>query len=132
MAILTSAMPRAGANYVFTSRILSPFLAWLESWCLLIAVIAVIAILLPLALLMLNYTGAAMEIAFPDSGFWDGAAGWFADSTSQFVGGTVMVVLACLFAILPSQLFYRLADRPGLRGPDHRRAGVHRDAVPVA
>jgi amino acid transporter len=107
MAILTSAMPRAGANYVFTSRILSPFLAWLESWCLLIAVIAVIAILLPLALLMLNYTGATMAIAFPDSGAWDGAAGWFSDSGSQFIGGTVMVVLACLFAILPSQLFYR-------------------------
>ena len=107
MAILTSAMPRAGANYVFTSRILSPFLAWLESWCLLIAVIAVIAILLPLALLMLNYTGAAMEIAFPNSSLWDGAAGWFSDSGSQFIGGTLMVVLACLFAILPSQLFYR-------------------------
>ena len=73
-------MPRAGANYVFTSRILSPFLGWLESFCLLIAVIAVIAILLPLALLMFNYTGAAMEIAFPDSSFLDGAAGWFSDS----------------------------------------------------
>ena len=107
MAVLTSAMPRAGANYVFTSRILSPFLGWLESWCLLIAVIAVIAILLPLALLMLNYMGAAMEIAYPDSSFWGGAAGWFADSGSQFIGGTVMVVLACLFAILPSRLFYR-------------------------
>jgi amino acid transporter len=107
MAILTSAMPRAGANYVFTSRILSPFLAWLESWCLLIAVIAVIAILLPLALLMLNYTGATMAIAYPDSSVWDGAAGWFSDTESQFIGGTVMVVLACLFAILPTRLFYR-------------------------
>ena len=108
MATLTSAMPRAGANYVFTSRILSPFVAWLESFCLLIAVISVIAILLPLALLMFNYTGAAMEIAFPDSSLFDGAAGWFSDSESLFIGGTVMVVLACLFAILPSQLFYRL------------------------
>ena len=108
MATLTSAMPRAGANYVFTSRILSPFLGWLESFCLLIAVISVIAILLPLALLMFNYTGAAMEIAFPDSSFFDGAAGWFSDSESLFIGGTVMVVLAGLFAILPSKLFYRL------------------------
>jgi amino acid transporter len=107
MAVLTSAMPRAGANYVFTSRILSPFLGWLESFCLVIAVIAVIAILLPLALLMLNYMGTAMEIAYPNSSFFNGAAGWFTDNTSQFIGGTVMVVLACLFAILPSQLFYR-------------------------
>ena len=107
MAVLTSAMPRAGANYVFTSRILSPFLGWLESFCLVIAVIAVIAILLPLALLMLNYMGTAMELAYPNSSFFNGAAGWFTDNTSQFIGGTVMVVLACLFAILPSQLFYR-------------------------
>jgi len=107
MAILTSAMPRAGANYVFTSRIISPFLGWVESFCLVIAVISVIAILLPLALLMLNYMGAAMEIAYPDSSFFSGAAGWFTDDTSQFIGGTIMVVLAGLFAILPSQLFYR-------------------------
>jgi basic amino acid/polyamine antiporter, APA family len=114
MATLTSAMPRAGANYVFTSRILSPFLGWVEAFCLLIAVIAVIAILLPLALLMFNYTGAAMEIAFPDSSFFDGAAGWFSDSESLFIGGTVMVVLAGLFAILPSQLFYRLLTVLGI------------------
>jgi basic amino acid/polyamine antiporter, APA family len=107
MAVLTSAMPRAGANYVFTSRIISPFLGWVESFCLVIAVISVIAILLPLALLMLNYMGAAMEIAYPDSSFFNGAAGWFTDDTSQFIGGTIMVVLAGLFAILPSQLFYR-------------------------
>ena len=81
----------------------------MESFCLLIAVIAVIAILLPLALLMSNYTGAAMEIAFPDSSFFDGASrAGSHDSESLFIGGTVMVVLAGLFAILPSKLFYRL------------------------
>jgi amino acid transporter len=106
-AILTSAMPRAGANYVFTSRILAPLPAWLESWCLLLAVVAVVATLLPLALLMLNLAGGVMAIAFPTSGLWDGAAGWFSTPDSQFIGGTVLVVLACLFAILPSKLFYR-------------------------
>src|SRR5260370_12339417 len=31
-AALTTAMPRTGGDYVFPSRIISPFLGWIESW----------------------------------------------------------------------------------------------------
>lgn len=106
-ANLSSAMPRAGANYVFTSRILSPLLAWLESWSFVIGLVAGAAVLIPLGLLMFNLAGSVMSIAFPDSGLWDGAAGWFSTVDSQFISGTVVIVLACLFAILPTRLFYR-------------------------
>jgi amino acid transporter len=106
-ASLNSAMPRAGANYVFTSRILSPFLAWVESWAFVIGLVAGAAVLIPLGLLMFNLTGTVMAIQFPDSSLWDGAAGWFTTPDSQFIAGTVMVVLAGAFAILPTRAFFR-------------------------
>jgi basic amino acid/polyamine antiporter, APA family len=113
-ANLSSAMPRAGANYVFTSRILSPFLAWLESWAFVIAILAVAAVFLPLVLLMFNLSGTVMSISFPESGLWDGAPGWFSTPDSQFIGGTVLIGLACLFAILPNQLFHRALTSLGI------------------
>ncbi len=106
-AALNSAMPRAGANYIFTSRIISPFLAWIESWAFVIGLMAGAAVLIPLGLLMINISGTVMSIQFPDSGLWDGAAGWFSTPDSQFIAGTVAVVIAALFAVLPTRAFYR-------------------------
>jgi amino acid transporter len=112
-ANLNSAMPRAGANYIFTSRILSPFLAWVESWAFVIGLLAGAAVLIPLGLLMFNISGTVMAIQFTDSGLWDGAAGWFSTPDSQFIAGTVAVVLAGLFAILPTRAFYRVLTALG-------------------
>src|SRR5438128_3601887 len=49
-ASLTSVMPRSGGDYVFPSRIVHPFLGWMESWTLVIASILIIAFEVPLVL----------------------------------------------------------------------------------
>ena len=131
-ANLSSAMPRAGANYVFTSRILSPFLAWLESWSFVIGLVAGAAVLIPLGLLMFNLAGSVMEIAFPDSGLWDGAVGLVLNGRlavhqrDRCHRARVPVRHPADPALLPR------ADGPGLPRADHHRPDDGRRPVPLA
>ena len=59
---LTSVMPRSGGDYVFTTRIISPFLGWLESWTLVIASVLIIAFEVPLVLRNLQITARIIGI----------------------------------------------------------------------
>ena len=79
-ASLTSVMPRSGGDYVFTSRIVHPFLGWLESWTLVIASILIIAFEVPLVLRNLQITARIIGIG-PGGHFFNNANTWFTDST---------------------------------------------------
>src|SRR6266704_440181 len=61
-ASLTSVMPRSGGDYVFTTRIIGPFLGWVESWTLVIASVAIMAFEVPLVLRNLQITGRIIGI----------------------------------------------------------------------
>src|SRR6266571_663236 len=88
-ASLTSVMPRSGGDYVFTSRIVHPFLGWLESWSLVIASILIIAFEVPLVLRNLQITAG-------------------------IIGSLVVLLVIGGVCVLPTRTFHRVVT--GLAG----------------
>jgi basic amino acid/polyamine antiporter, APA family len=112
-ASLTSVMPRSGGDYVFTTRIIGPFLGWLESWTLVIASIAIMAFEVPLVLRNLQITGRIIGIG-AGGHFFKNANNWFTNSSGAITGwqGLIwsLVVLAVILGIvlLPTRRFHKV------------------------
>jgi amino acid transporter len=112
-ASLTSVMPRSGGDYVFTSRIVHPFVGWLESWSLVIASILIIAFEVPLVLRNLQITARIISIG-PGGHFFSNANSWFTDSTGGITGSpgffaslVVLIVIGAV-CVLPTRTFHRV------------------------
>jgi amino acid transporter len=112
-ASLTSVMPRSGGDYVFTSRIVHPFLGWMESWTLVIASVLIIAFEVPLVLRNLQITARIIGIG-AGGHFWNHANTWFTDSTGGitgspgFVGSIVVLLVIGAVCVLPTRSFHKV------------------------
>ena len=112
-ASLTSVMPRSGGDYVFTSRIVHPFLGWMESWTLVIASILIIAFEVPLVLRNLQITARIIGIG-AGGHFFKHANSWFTDSTGSitgspgFIGSLVVLAVIGGVVVLPTRTFHRV------------------------
>jgi basic amino acid/polyamine antiporter, APA family len=111
-ASLVSVMPRSGGDYVFTSRIVHPFLGWMEGWTLVLASVAIMAFEIPLVLRNLQITARIIGIGAGGSFFKD-ANTWFTDSTGAitgspgFIASLVVLALIAGVVLLPTRSFHR-------------------------
>jgi amino acid transporter len=110
---LTSVMPRSGGDYVFTTRILHPFLGWMESWTLVIASVLIIAFEVPLVLRNLQITARIIGIG-AGGHFFTHANSWFTDATGTitgtpgFIASIIVLLLIGVIAVLPTRTFHKV------------------------
>ncbi len=106
-ASLTTAMPRSGGDYVFTSRIISPFLGWIESWTLVGSALTIIGFEIIVASHNVQLTAILLGVAFPGSAFAN-AQSWFQDNTSKAILGVIILLVIFSISILRTRTFHKV------------------------
>jgi len=122
-ASLATVMPRSGGDYVFTSRLIpgvGPFFAWVESFTLVFASLAVIAFEIPIVLHNTQISGDIIGIG-TGVGFFKRANGWFTSGGSVtgwpgMIAALVVIALILLVVIQPTRRFHRIVTALGAFG----------------
>lgn len=91
-ASLTTAIPRSGGDYVFTSRIIGPLWGWIESWPLVGSALTIIGFEIIVATHNIQLTAILLGTAFPGSSF-GGAVNWFQDDVSKIITGIIIMLI---------------------------------------
>src|SRR5208282_962751 len=105
---LVVVMPRSGGDYVFTSRIMHPFLGWIETWTLIWANLAIIGYELLWIRLGLGGFFSTMGAIFPGGG-WTTLGIWLTVTPiTQIAFGGLLCLLIGLMALLKPRTFYTI------------------------
>ena len=102
---LVSVMPRTGGDYVFSTRITSPFVGWLEGWSLLWTVLGAIGTSVPIVGWVLSGT---LDIGAVVMGFssWVPMIEWWSSNTGIMTLGVIVAILVLLQNLLPARSYF--------------------------
>jgi APA family basic amino acid/polyamine antiporter len=103
-AYLASALPRSGGDQVYTTRITSPLLGFLETWTFIWSVFAFEGYGLNVLILTLRATFSIMAISSPEP--WTSYATWLGTQTGLLITGLVVMALVFAIAIQPTRRFH--------------------------
>ena len=107
--ILLMAMPRSGGDYVFTSRIVHPFLGWIETWTLLWANLVTFGWEIFVIQRGFRAIFTVQGFIFPGSG-WTIAADALRTPLIQLAFGVGLCILVAAIVSLRSRTFYTLVS----------------------
>jgi amino acid transporter len=103
--VLVSVMPRSGGDYVYTSRIMYPFLGWIETWTLVWANVTIISF----EIACINQSLQAFLTGMGAiSASWSASAAWLLVPINQVIFGTILTILIGCMSLLKSRTFHTL------------------------
>ena len=105
-AVLASALPRSGGDQVYTTRITSPLMGFVESWTFIFSIFAFMGY--GLTVLIYNLSGAMQIIGFSTPQPWNGWSSFISSSNGTAIVGTVVMVLILLVSIQPTRRFHTM------------------------
>jgi APA family basic amino acid/polyamine antiporter len=102
-----TAMPRSGGEYIYTSRITSPVLGFVETWGAVWAALALVGYETFLAIQTLSGLLYVVGLSYPGS-IWLDAAKWLlASPVNMFAADTVLFIPIAVLNLLPAKKYFQ-------------------------
>jgi len=101
---LVAAMPRSGGDYIFTSRILHPYLGFMETWMWIWAVFTFVALStwVPLEAIRINLFSG---VVLPNATQWLSWAEAIMVPSNVLIFGIILTIILALVCLLPTRLY---------------------------
>jgi amino acid transporter len=105
-AYMVTALPRSGGEQVFTTRIIHPFLGFLETWTWMFGTFSLMAWLVIMTTTSLSSSFWIMGISAAAP--WSSYSTWLQGTNGELVAGTIIMAFVFLISMQPSRRFHNI------------------------